>query len=271
MLQSDVERFLAEDLGEWDDSNRIVPEVEAQAYILAREECAISGLMEAARILDYLHLAHEALFDEGEFVPAGAVVMSIRGSARQILRGERLVLNILSRMSGITSITRECALKAGGTKVACTRKTTPGFRFYEKRAVMAGGGDPHRYNLSGALMIKDNHIKLLGLEQAIASAKKAASFTKRIEVEVEDLDQMTRAAELGVDIIMFDNMPPSEIRAGVERLTIMGLRDRVILEASGGITPQNVGQFATTGVDVVSLGALTREARWIDFSLEMAE
>jgi len=271
MLQSDVERFLAEDIGEWDDSNLIVPETEAQAYVLSREECAIAGLAEAASILDHLHLAHETLFDEGEYVPAGAVVMTIRGNARQILRGERLVLNMLSRMSGITTITRECAVRAGGVRVACTRKTTPGFRLYEKRAVALGGGDPHRHNLSGAVLIKDNHIKLLGLEAAIASARETASFTKRIEVEVEDLEQMTRAAELGADIVMFDNMQPSEIRAGVERLIRMGLRDRVILEASGGITPQNVGQYASTGVDVVSMGALTRDARWIDFSLEMSD
>ncbi len=176
-------------------------------------------------------------------------------------------------MSGISTLKRECVLKveriAPGVRVACTRKTTPGFRAYEKRAVFLGGGDPHRFNLSGAVLIKDNHIRLMGLEECIAMARKRASFTKKIEVEVEGLDQMQRAAEMSVDIIMFDNMDPEEIERGVEILKKNGQRSRLVLEASGGITLDNIEAYASTGVDVISLGWLTRNARWVDLSMEM--
>ena len=197
----------------------------------------------------------------------------MRGNARGILQAERLALNFLARMSGISTLTRECVLRAAAAgrqvRVAATRKTTPGFRRYEKRAVSLGGGDPHRFNLSDAVLIKDNHIKLLGLEECLRKARAQASFTKKIEVEVESIEDMLRAAEMGADIIMFDNMPPAQITAGVAILEQKGLRSRVILEASGGITPQNISTYAGTGVDVISLGALTRDARWIDLSLEI--
>jgi nicotinate-nucleotide pyrophosphorylase (carboxylating) len=269
MLLSEIERFISEDLGDWDDSSAIVPDEEISAVILAREECVISGLEEAGEIMDYFGLDWERHFDDGECVPSGAVVVNIDGSAKNILQAERLVLNFLGRMSGISTLTSKCVLQAGGVKVAATRKTTPGFRTYEKKAVLLGGGDPHRFNLSGAVMIKDNHIKLLGLEECVRAARTRASFTKKIEVEVEDLEALMRAAELGVEIILMDNMSPSDISEGVRLLEDKGLRDKVILEASGGITPENIEQYAATGVDVISMGALTRNARWIDLSLEV--
>ena len=222
MLRSEIDRFVSEDLGVWDDSSTLVPEIVARASVVTREDCIISGLSEAEDILDYFGLGYERLYDEGEFVPAKATVIFIKGSARKILQAERLLLNIISRMSGISTLTKECVLKAGGAKVSATRKTTPGFRIYEKRAVALGGGDPHRFNLSDAVLIKDNHIKLLGLEECIRAAKLQASFTKKIEVEVEDLPSVVRAAELGVDIIMFDNMSPEEISRGVQMLKSQG-------------------------------------------------
>jgi nicotinate-nucleotide pyrophosphorylase (carboxylating) len=273
MQRLELERFVSEDVGEWDDSSTLVPEVEARASVVAKEDCVISGLMEAEEILTYFCLEADLLYDEGEFVPSESEVLSVHGSARKILQAERLVLNFLGRMSGISTLTRECTLKAARiapcVRVAGTRKTTPGFRAYEKRAILLGGGDPHRFNLSGAVLIKDNHIHLIGLEECIVRAKAQASFTKKIEVEVEGLDQMQRAAELGADIIMFDNMDPSEIERGVEILKQRGLRSRLVLEASGGITPENIEAYASTGIDVISLGWLTRNARWIDLSLEM--
>jgi len=271
MLRSEIDRFVSEDLGECDESSTLVPEIGSRASVVAREDCIISGLSEAEEILDYFGLGHERLYDDGEFVPAEATVVAIEGSSRKILQAERLVLNFISRMSGISTLTKECVLKAGEVRIAATRKTTPGFRIYEKRAVALGGGDPHRFNLSDAVLIKDNHIKLLGLEECIKVAKRQASFTKKIEVEVEDLSSMVRAAELGVDIIMFDNMPPEEISRGVQMLKGKGLRDKVFLEASGGINPKNMQKYSACGVDVISMGALTRDARWIDLSLEMEE
>ena len=270
MLTSELERFVGEDLGEWDDSSSLVPDIGAKAVIIAKEECIISGLAEAVEIFAYFGLSATPLYDDGEYVPAEARVITVRGSARAILQAERVVLNFMARMSGISTLTRECVLAAGGrVRIAATRKTTPGFRVFEKKAVFLGGGDTHRFNLSDAVLIKDNHIKILGLEECLRCAREHASFTKKIEVEVESQGDMIKAAKGGADIIMFDNMAPEEIARGVERLVEMGLKDRILLEASGGITPDNIQKYAGSGVDVISLGALTRNARWIDLSLEI--
>lgn len=269
MQRSELERFVAEDIGEWDDSSTLVPDANARAVLLAKEDCVISGLTEAREILDYFGLDAEPLYNDGEFVSSGSIIMTVSGSARKVLQAERLVLNFLTRMSGVSTLTRECVLRAKGVKVAGTRKTTPGFRIYEKRAIFFGGGDPHRFNLSDSVLIKDNHIKLMGLEECVLAARLQSSFTKKIEVEVEDLDSMLLSAELGVDIIMFDNMSPSEIKKGVEILKQKGLREHVVLEASGGITLETLEEYADSGIDVVSLGLLTRNARWIDLSLEI--
>ncbi|MDD4580558.1 MAG: carboxylating nicotinate-nucleotide diphosphorylase [Methanothrix sp.] len=270
MLPSELERFVGEDLGEWDDSSRLVPEIDVDAAIIAKEDCIISGISEALEIFAYFGLKATPLYDDGEFVPARSRVIAIRGSARAILQSERLALNFLARMSGVSTRTRECVISAGGhVRIAATRRTTPGFRAFEKKAVFLGGGDTHRFNLSDAILIKDNHIAISGLEECLLLAKERASFTKKIEVEVESLDEMLRAARGGADIIMFDNMTPQMISRGVGLLREAGLRDRVILEASGGITPQNIPLYAESGVDVISLGALTRDAKWIDLSLDI--
>ncbi len=261
---------MSEDLGEWDDSSSLVPDIGAMAVVIANEDCIISGLEQAQEIFAYFRLTAQPLYDDGEFVPAKAQVISVRGSARAILQSERLVLNFMARMSGISTLTRDCVLLAGGrVRIAATRKTTPGFRVFEKKAVFLGGGDTHRFNLSDAVLIKDNHIAILGLEECLRAAKERASFTKKIEVEIETRGDMIKAAECGADIIMFDNMAPEEIARGIEQLEQMGLRDHILLEASGGITLDNIREYAASGVDVISLGALTRNARWIDLSMEM--
>ena len=154
------------------------------------------------------------------------------------------------------------------TRVACTRKTTPGIRKFEKLAVAAGGGDTHRFNLSDSVMIKDNHIKLMGIEAAIEAAKKT-SFTRKTEVEVESAENAVLAAKLGADIIMLDNMQPEAIRETLDILKEKGLRDSVIVEASGGISQVNLEGYAKTGVDVISMGSLIHKSRWIDMSLEI--
>ena len=270
MLRYELERFVGEDLGEWDDSSSLVPEIPARAAVIAREDCIISGLAEAEEIFDYFGLVAERLYDDGEFVPAASAVITVCGNARKILQSERLVLNFIARMSGISTFTRKCVLCAGSqTRIAATRKTTPGFRVFEKKAVFLGGGDAHRFNLSDAVLIKDNHIKILGLEECLCRARNRASFTKKIEVEVENLEDMLIAAKGGADIIMFDNMAPTEIARGVKLLQDTGLQGRILLEASGGITLDNIKEYAASGVDVISLGALTKNARWIDLSLEI--
>jgi nicotinate-nucleotide pyrophosphorylase (carboxylating) len=239
----------------------------ASASIICKEDGVLAGLREASEVFAYFCTDVEKACEDGERVRKGDVVLTIRGDADAILRAERLALNFLGRMSGIATLTARCVARAGNARVAATRKTTPGFRKFEKKAVKLGGGDAHRYDLSSAVMIKDNHIAIMGIEGAVAAAKKAASFTKKIEIEVETVADAVKAAKLGVDIIMFDNMKPKTIAEGVKKVRKVG--PKIILEASGGITADNIGEYASAGVDVISLGALTRDAKWLDFSLDM--
>jgi nicotinate-nucleotide pyrophosphorylase (carboxylating) len=267
LTTEELDAYLAEDLGDDDDSDGIVPAVEVFGRIICKEEGVLAGLEEACAVFKHLGLAVGSGFVDGQHVMGGDVVLEARGSARDMMRGERLALNFLGRMSGIATLTAKCVSLAPGVRVAATRKTTPGFRKFEKKAIKLAGGDTHRYDLSSSVMIKDNQIRIMGIESAIKEAKKIASFTKKIEVEVESLEDAEKAARLGVDIIMFDNMAPSVVRQGVEM--VRSADKRILLEASGGVNLSNIAGYAKTGVDVISLGALTRDARWLDFSMEI--
>jgi nicotinate-nucleotide pyrophosphorylase (carboxylating) len=263
----ELDAYLEEDLGDDDDSDVIVPAIEVFGRITCKEEGVLAGLEEACAVFKRLGLATGSGFVDGQGVKSGDVVLEVRGSARDMMRGERLALNFLGRMSGIATLTAKCVSLAPGVKVAATRKTTPGFRKFEKKAIKLAGGDTHRYDLSSSVMIKDNQIRVIGLESAIKDAKKVASFTKKIEVEVESLEEAEKAARLGVDIIMFDNMKPAMIKKGVKK--VKAIDKHILLEASGGINLFNIADYAKTGVDVISLGALTRDARWLDFSMDI--
>ncbi|MCD1296016.1 nicotinate-nucleotide diphosphorylase (carboxylating) [Methanocella sp. CWC-04] len=267
MTAYELDRFLEEDLGEDDDSNGIVPEVKAFGKIICKEDGILAGAQEACQVFGHLGLKTKKLIDDGSKVKKGDVLIEVGGNAADMLRGERLSLNILGRMSGIATLTAECVSLAGDVRIAATRKTTPGLRKLEKKAVKLGGGDTHRYDLSSAVMIKDNHIAIMGIERAISEAKMVASFTKKIEIEVESLEDAEKAAKLGADIIMFDNMAPDVIKEGVMRVN--KINPKVITEASGGITIHNLADYSKTGVDVISLGALTRDAKWLDISMDI--
>ena len=269
MLLTELERFVEEDIGYDDVSCNIIPDCRVNAEVIAKEFGIVAGLSETTQIFEYFEVFPATDFQDGDMVKENDIIFSLDGGARSILRAERLALNFLGRMSGIATLTREYMERAGGPRIAGTRKTTPGFRKFEKKAIAAGGGDPHRYNLSDAIMIKDNHIAVIGLEKAITAAKKAASFTKKIEVEVETVDDAVRAAKMGVDIIMFDNMTVKEIQTAVNILEESGLRDNITLEASGGISIENVDKYGRTTVDVISIGALTHSSNWLDISLRI--
>lgn len=264
----ELERFLEEDLGGDDDSNGIVPDVEAVGRIVCKEDGIVAGLNESAKVFEYLGLKVKKLSKDGKPVKKGAAVLEVRGKASDVLRGERLALNFMGRMSGIATLTARLVSLTGNVRIAMTRKTTPGFRKFEKKAVKLGGGDTHRYDLSSAVMIKDNHIRVMGIEGAIKAAKKAASFTKKIEVEAESIGDAIKAATLGADIVMFDNMKPADIKKGVK--AVKNVNPVILIEASGGITIENIKEYAATGVDVISLGALTRDAKWLDYSMDTA-
>jgi len=274
MLIKELESFIEEDLGYDDVSCTIVPDRPAEAVIFTKEDCIVAGIKEAGSIFCYLGIQAETTLKDGDRLKEGDVIFRLKGGAISILRAERLTLNFLGHLSGIATLTRACMdivrKHSETTRVACTRKTTPGIRKFEKLAVAAGGGDPHRFNLSDSVMIKDNHVKLMGIEAAIEAAKKTG-FTRKIEVEVESADDAVLAAKLGADIIMLDNMQPEAVRETLEILKEKGLRDSVIVEASGGISQANLEGYAKTGVDVISMGSLIHKSRWIDISLEIID
>ncbi len=270
MSVSEIELFLREDIGDFDLFHELLPDDVAKANIVAKEDGVLAGLEEAMRILHYCGIPATRRCDEGDTIAEGAVVLELGGGTRAILQSERVTLNFLGRMSGIATLTRRCVEIVAGTdvRIAGTRKTTPGFRRFEKKAVAIGGGDPHRFCLSDAVMIKDTHIKIYGMETAYKYARETG-FTKTVEIEVGNSEDAVRAAKLGADIVMFDNMDPREIIEAISALTRQGFTDYVTLEASGGITLDNLALYAETGVDVISIGALTHSAQWLDFSLEV--
>ena len=262
----DIEKFLAEDEGFGDITAALLPDIEGSANVIAHEHGVVAGLTEAESIFSYRNLVTAPFYCDGDVIKKDGTILRVLGPVREILVTERVALNFLCRMSGIATITRHCVEAAGAVTVAATRKTTPGFRLYEKKAVVIGGGDPHRYSLSEAYLFKDNHLKVISAEDAL---REKALFTKKVEIEVESVDECIRAAELGADIIMFDNMEVEQITAAVNKLKTLNLRGNVVLEASGGIRPNDIAKYAATGVDVLSLGYLTHSSRWLDFSLEL--
>ena len=275
ILQKEIEYFLEEDLREDDVSCTLVENKEIRATIFVKEDCIVSGTEIAAAILDYMKISYKQNKIGGDKAAAGDILFELTGNSIQILRAERLVLNFLSHLSGIATNTQKYVQivknEAGenAPRIAATRKTTPGIRKYEKKAVLDGGGDPHRQNLSDMVMIKDNHIEITGLENAFKEAKRQTSFSKKIEIEADTKEQAIKAAEIGADIILLDNMKPNQIREVVAELEQKNLRRFVLLEASGGIRKDNLKDYAATGVDVISLSAVTNDAEWIDVGLDV--
>ncbi len=247
-------------------SETVIPKsLEAHASVIAKEKCILAGSEYLAENLRDLGMSVEHLSDGSE-IQSGTMVMRISGNAREILKVERTVLNILGRMSGIATETRKIVSLVHKVnphvKIAATRKTLWGY--LDKIAVKIGGGDTHRWNLGDMVMIKDNHIALVGLEEAIKKAKDV-SFTKKIEVEVENEMDAIKAAQLGVDIILLDNMGQEDVCKLAKKLRKYG----IMIEVSGGITPENIEDYAKCDVDVISMGYLTHSTRSINFSMEM--
>ncbi|MFQ5801215.1 MAG: carboxylating nicotinate-nucleotide diphosphorylase, partial [Candidatus Hydrothermarchaeales archaeon] len=231
----------------------------------------IAGLEEVGALLEHFNLGYGVLKRDGEGIKKGETVIEIRGDAGKILGVERLVLNILSRMSGIATLTHVFATACApyGVKVLGTRKTTPGFRQFEKKAIALGGGLPHREGLYDEILIKDNHLALVGIENAVKKAKKK-NPGKKIEVEVSSLDDATKAIEAEADIIMLDNLTAKEAKDVIDALKERGMREKVAIELSGGIDEKNIDKYATVGADYISLGCLTTNSRWLDFSTKVS-
>lgn len=276
VLEDKLRRFLVEDLGQGDITTvLIVPEdSRAEAEVITKEKGVIAGIEEARIMVEGLELEIDVKVSDGENVDAKSVLARISGNTRTILSVERTLLNLVSRMSGIATMTRQLTeklRKAGHeTKIAGTRKVAPGLLYFDKKAVMIGGGDTHRLHLDDMILIKDNHIAVAGgIKEAIEMAKKKVSFSKKIEVEVTSVEKALTAVKAGADIIMLDNFTPQQIEEAVRSLKKEQKYERVLIEVSGGITPTNILRYASKGIDIISLGRLTKSPEALDLSLEV--
>jgi len=258
----------------WGDitSQALIPETaRVKAELVAREDGVLCGedLFAAAMRLTDAAIATSFHAHDGESFSKGDVLASVAGPARGVLQAERVALNFVQRLSGIATMTARYVAETAGTKarIVDTRKTTPGLRVLERYAVRCGGGVNHRFSLSDAVMAKDNHLAVLGasLGEAVAVARKTLPHTTHIEVEIDRLDQLDEVLAAGVDTIMLDNFSIEDMQVGVARIA-----GRAKVEASGGITLDRIAAIAATGVDVISVGALTHSVRALDLGLDFA-
>jgi nicotinate-nucleotide pyrophosphorylase (carboxylating) len=271
LVDDDLLRFLHEDVGGGDVTTAALASETArlEADVVARQPCVVCGLPEASAVFAHLGAKVEHLARDGDRVPAGTVVLRVRGPARSVLTGERLALNLLMRMSGIATATRalqdRVAARNPACRVAATRKTTPGFRRFEKRAVEVGSGDPNRFGLHDAFLVKDNHLLLDDDVAAAVRRCRALDPSKPLQVEADTPEQAFAAARAGADAVLLDNFPPGLAREAYRRLK----REfpRLLVEVSGGVTPANVEQYADAA-DRISLGWLTHSAPAVDFGLD---
>lgn len=269
--KKELSRFLQEDVGKGDVTSNIITNKKIVAKIITRQVCIVAGIQFAKEIFTMNGCRVRILKKDHFHAKPNQTILEITGPARSILRCERTALNLLSRMSGIATATNELVkiVKSASPKtdVYSTRKTAPGLRFFDKEAVMIGGGKKHRVTLSDMIMIKDNHISSEG--SLIELIKRAKKKSNTFEVEVDTQQDAIMAATLGVPIIMLDNFTPQKISSTILALKKLGLRDKVRLEASGGINVKNIRKFAKTKVDMISVGSITNSAKAIDFSLEV--
>ena len=276
VVEDFLRTFLAEDLGFGDITTDalIDPEMMARGHVTCNEPAVVAGLKEAMILLRLVGCEGTPRLRDGERARPKTRILQLSGPGHSLFKVERTLLNLLSHMSGVATATAELVELAkksrSPVRIACTRKTLPGLRYFEKRAVELGGGDPHRLRLDDAVLIKDNHLKITGsVAESIRRARSKVSFTKKIEVEVTDPDQAIEAAQAGADIILLDNMKPDLVKKAVALIEAKKLRTRVQLEASGGITKENLPSYARTGVDVISVGRITHSAKSIDISMEL--
>jgi len=269
----DLLRFIRED-APWGDatSEAVVPDVACRAVIRAKDTGIVAGLEEARALFEHFGVTVRQRIPDGRAVAPGETLLELDGPARAVLLVERTALNIIGRMSGIATRTREAveAVRAVSpdVRVAATRKTAPGLRMLDKKAVVLGGGDPHRYCLSDMVLIKDNHLALVPLVEAVRKAKTRSRY-RAVEVEAETAQDAVEAAVAGADVVLLDNMTPDAVREAVGALAARGLRECVTLEVSGGVAGGDLLRYAATGIDIISMGALTHTVRNFDVSLDI--
>lgn len=266
-----INTALAEDINYMDvtTDNLLSPEHTSSAYYIAKDSGVLCGIDIAKRVFELAggNVDFETLIHDGEKVQKGDIIAKMKGSTVTLLKGERTALNILQHLSGIATATNKCAELIAGTNasVTDTRKTLPGLRAMQKYAVTVGGGKNHRFNLSDGAMLKDNHIDAYGgITQAVTALRKKIGHMVKIEVEVRNLDELREALAVGCEVIMLDNMNCDEMKKAVEINN-----GKALLEASGNVTSENIRNIAETGVDIISLGALTHSVKCFDISMRI--
>jgi nicotinate-nucleotide pyrophosphorylase (carboxylating) len=272
--------FLREDIGTGDITSNSI--IDPQAYTLAEIVCkanetaVVCGLEEASIIFEMCGCKTKTLLRDGSLIKKGSIVMEVIGKALSIMKAERTALNLIMRMSGIATETRKFTASihnsCGFIRIASTRKTAPGLRFFDKKAVAMGGGETHRMRLDDMVLIKDNHISLVGsVGDAIKCARKKIGSSVKIECEATNLEEAISAVNAGADRVMLDNFSPTEVARTIDELSRRGIRDKAKIEVSGGIMLQNVKSYAKAKPDVISIGYLTHSPKAVDFSLEVIE
>lgn len=273
--REDIRRMMEEDIGFGDvTSESLIEEgVKAKAEVIADQGGCVAGVPEVETVFDELGVEAEPLVSDGDKIDSGDVLFEVEGQARDILAAERVALNLLSRMSGIATATREMINKAkevnSEVRIAATRKTVPLLRSFDKKAVEVAEGEPHRYHLGDFVLIKDNHLKFVDSVTEAVKRSKEAQLSEKIEIEVDTKEDAISAAEAGADIVMLDNFSPEETEESVKALEEAGFRDQIIIESSGGIDLTNVKEYASTGVDVISSSYMTMQAPALDVKLEV--
>jgi nicotinate-nucleotide pyrophosphorylase (carboxylating) len=272
-IQHLIEIALKEDIGSGDitTDNLIDPQLEGKGIIIAKESLVVAGLNVAKQVFQYLdsEVIFRSEYDDGDFLKKGAVLANVKGKLRALLSGERTALNFLQHLSGISTLVRSYMneLSDKNIRLVDTRKTTPGLRVLEKYAVRVGGAYNHRIGLYDGVLIKDNHIAAFGgIKKAIDHIRTRVPHLLKIEVEVSDLDQVKEALESNADVIMLDNMTIKQIKEAIAFID-----NRAIVELSGGITKSGLKSLADTGVDIISVGALTHSARCVDISMQISQ
>lgn len=284
-LKNDIDKrsvlanFLNEDIGTGDiTSNALIDEhIEATAKIICKNEGDViaSGLSEAETIFDICDCNTTMLVTDGYTIKKGTTVMVVRGPAKSILKAERTALNLIMRMSGISTKTFQFVSKLGQfskfVRVSSTRKTAPGLRYFDKKSVVLGGGISHRFRLDQLVLIKDNHIAVVGsVGKAIQLVRSKYGPNVKIECEVSDYPGIIDAIKSGSNIVMLDNFTPDLVRSSLEKIRNLGLRNKIVIEVSGGITLDNICEYASSLPDVISIGSITHSSQSIDYSLELS-
>ena len=273
-LDTEIERFLQEDISNGDITSDLFIDSTSvsDAQILSREPGLLSGRKELTQIFDYFNIKSNWSFQDGEYFDSNTQIVKLNGSSKSLLLSERVSLNLLGHMSGIATSTNHAVTItkkiSPNTNISATRKTLPGLRKYEKYSVIVGGGLPHRYDLNEMILIKDNHHKLItNLKESVNTARDKIDSNKKIELEVDSLESALNAVDLDVDIILLDNMTPEDISKFI--LKLKQLSEPPLTEASGGINFSNLESYASTQVDIISMGALTHSSKSIDCSLQI--